>query len=204
MERFTEKYTVDASGCWNWIAGRIGTGYGLLRVSGKAVLSHRWSYEHHTGKPIPPGLVIDHLCRNPRCVNPAHLECVTMRVNTERGVLYQTLTANAKNRTHCKRGHELFGDNLLRDSRGHRACRSCRAEHAKEWSSKNRERVNALQRIRRENAPKMARTPIYRDCPNCHTTFAIRRSDQIHCSNACMKKAWRKRTCNNQLERKTQ
>lgn len=38
-----------------------------------------------TGTKIAPGMHIDHKCRNPRCVNPAHLEPVTPSENMRRG-----------------------------------------------------------------------------------------------------------------------
>lgn len=59
-------------------------GYGRLHVEGSKVWAHRYSYEMLTG-PIPDGLVIDHLCRNRACVNPAHMEPVTSRENLRRG-----------------------------------------------------------------------------------------------------------------------
>lgn len=73
--------------CWIWQRYVNRTGYGRLKRSGKhgpAMLAHRWYYELHRG-PIPAGLQLDHLCRNPRCVNPAHLEPVLPRVNARRG-----------------------------------------------------------------------------------------------------------------------
>jgi hypothetical protein len=48
------------------------------------IRAHRFAYELLVG-PIPEGLVIDHLCRNRRCVNPAHLEPVTAEENWRRG-----------------------------------------------------------------------------------------------------------------------
>ena len=48
------------------------------------VLAHRVYYERHVG-PVPEGLELDHLCRNPGCVNPEHLEPVTHAENIRRG-----------------------------------------------------------------------------------------------------------------------
>lgn len=157
-ERFAGKYVIDESGCWNWTGCLNSRGYGQFVADGRVNLAHRWSYEHNSGREILPGRVIDHLCRNPRCVNPAHLDCVTMRENTERGVLYQTLSSNAKKKTHCKRGHELFGPNLRIDGRGHRSCRTCASEHSKTWKAANRDRVNALQKLRRNASRPKAPT----------------------------------------------
>ena len=48
---------------------------------------------------IPQGLVIDHLCRNKSCVNPAHLEAVTNTENVLRG---EAPSAKAARKTHCQ------------------------------------------------------------------------------------------------------
>jgi hypothetical protein len=71
------------TGCWNWI-GAKSQGYGVMRKEKKTVLAHRYNYEEKKGK-IPKGMFIDHLCRNPTCVNPDHLEVVTPRENVRRG-----------------------------------------------------------------------------------------------------------------------
>jgi len=70
--------------CWNWEGIKDPEGYGIRRIGDKGVRAHRWSYEHHVG-PIPEGKVIDHLCSNPSCVNPSHLEPVDQKVNRQRG-----------------------------------------------------------------------------------------------------------------------
>lgn len=67
-------------GMWN-----DGKGYRKVRWGAKVALyAHRAMYEIDVG-PIPEGLVLDHGCRVHRCCNPAHLEPVTVEVNTARG-----------------------------------------------------------------------------------------------------------------------
>lgn len=71
-------------GCWLWTGALNSAGYGHFAREGLGVVAHRWFYEQANG-PIPAGLVLDHVCRTPRCVNPAHLEAVTNAENCRRG-----------------------------------------------------------------------------------------------------------------------
>src|SRR3989304_2992011 len=78
----------------------IRSGYGRVWCNGRMQMVHRLIYEALVG-PIPNGLTIDHLCRVRRCVNPDHMEPVTMLVNCLRG---EGPTAKQARQTHCKNG----------------------------------------------------------------------------------------------------
>lgn len=80
----TAKVDVTADGCWAWKGAKTPTGYGVVSIERRARKAHRYSYLHLVG-PVPDGLVLDHLCRNRACVNPAHMEPVTQRTNVLRG-----------------------------------------------------------------------------------------------------------------------
>lgn len=66
-----------ATPCWIWQRSRVSTGYGMLRRDGKGILAHRAYYEAARG-PIPPGHQVHHLCGNQPCVNPNHLEALSV------------------------------------------------------------------------------------------------------------------------------
>ena len=125
-ERFDAKWTRSrSSACMQWIGALTTAGYGQISIAGQLKYAHRVAYERWVG-PIPVGLVIDHLCRNPSCVNPVHLEPVSNRENVLRGVAPSA--KNAK-KTHCKNGHPLSGENLSVRNKGHRTERHCKACH---------------------------------------------------------------------------
>ena len=81
-------YKIDhATGCWEWQKSKL-RGYGMLSLNGKDTWAHR-AYWIAANGPVPEGrhVVIDHLCRNPGCVNPKHLEAVEQATNVHRGSL---------------------------------------------------------------------------------------------------------------------
>jgi len=73
----------DPSGCWLWTGTQNGKGYGKMVWRGRKCGAHRVSYAL-LKSPLTEGLELDHLCRVRACVNPAHLEQVTSRVNSLR------------------------------------------------------------------------------------------------------------------------
>lgn len=83
MGKDTPEVVIDAvSGCWIWQRSISKDGYG--RCKGGGGYAHRHYFEKYCG-PIPPGRVIDHLCRNRACVNPHHLDSVPQVINALRG-----------------------------------------------------------------------------------------------------------------------
>src|ERR1035437_3014013 len=113
---------VPIVGCWLWTAAVDKDGYGLFKLSGRMVRAHRFAYEQAKG-PIPHGLTLDHLCRVRCCVNPAHLEVVTVRENTLRG--NGPAGRNAR-KTHCKQGHPYTESNTYqRHTERERICKTC-------------------------------------------------------------------------------
>lgn len=122
------KYEVTQASCIEWWGPRqeakrtAKSGYGYVYVGRRRIPAHRAAYIL-TGRPLTDEDVVDHLCRNPCCVNPAHLEAVSNVENVMRG---DSPPAKNANKTHCERGHPLSGANIY-NYRGRRHCRRCRS-----------------------------------------------------------------------------
>lgn len=114
--------------CWLWRGNLNPYGYGrFYSTTFTSNLAHRVSCELANG-PIPAGLVIDHLCQQRSCVNPAHLEAVTQAVNVSRQRFFNGRAA----RTHCPQGHPYSEGNLyVRPGGSGRGCRVCRVDAVK-------------------------------------------------------------------------
>ena len=116
--RFWSKVSVHESGCWVWSAAKNALGYGRFRLSQprRMVLPHVHAFVVFCGE-VPPGKELDHLCRNPSCVNPAHLEPVTHQVNMQRSA--------PATRECCPQGHPYTAENTYMEG-SKRHCRVCR------------------------------------------------------------------------------
>lgn len=131
IEKIKARVTVDAdSGCWIW-GGKIDpNGYGRCYNPATQAegLAHRVAYVAAVGR-IPEGLTLDHLCRETRCVNPDHLEPVTLAENIKRA---------AQTRTHCPKGHPFDEANTGKGYRGSRRCLTCHREGQREYMKRRR------------------------------------------------------------------
>ncbi len=117
-----ERVVVCPSSCWIWTDVLDKDGYGIVQHTvnyvKQHIRAHRMSYEYHVG-PIPKGLCLDHLCRTRSCVNPRHLEAVSIRENVKRG--------GWSLKTHCPKGHPYDEENTyLSPGKNHRQCIACK------------------------------------------------------------------------------
>ena len=117
-ERFWAKVEkLPGDGCWFWRGAHKAHGYGHLNRGGRWLLAHRYAYEILIG-PIPAGLELDHLCYEPSCVRPAHLEPVSRAENAKRAAERRTSA--------CPAGHPYTPENTYRWKGGNqRSCRTC-------------------------------------------------------------------------------
>lgn len=121
--RFRTKASLQPTGCIEWQASTNGR-YGKFWFMGSLVYAHRLAFRLFKGA-IPAGYQVDHLCRNPRCVNPWHLEAVTPGENVRRS----DAGARERAKTHCSNGHPY---DMWETGR---RCRRCRLEYFR-WYNK--------------------------------------------------------------------
>lgn len=121
--------------CWPWAAARHASGHGRFKSpDGRHESAHLSVYRYFVGE-VPDGMELDHLCHtrdescpggstcpHRGCVNPAHLEPVTVKENRLRGRSFSAVNAR---KTHCPQNHPLGGDNLVASKLPWRVCKTC-------------------------------------------------------------------------------
>ncbi len=130
--RFLARVVVPANlmtDCWGWTGHVKKSGYTMFTIGRVPDYAHRIMFRMVGGE-LVDGLELDHRCRNPGCVNPAHLEQVTHKENMRRS--YNAI------KTHCMRGHEFTPENTRRYAGGRR-CRLCASAYQQEWKAQRRQ-----------------------------------------------------------------
>lgn len=122
-ERVLSKIAVGES-CWEWLGWKNDLGYGYIYWEGRDRPAHRIICQIVMGETFGRGIDVDHLCKNPGCVNPSHLEPVTHRTNIRRG--------RAATKTACKYGHDWTDPaNVYIRKNGYRWCAECARQYCK-------------------------------------------------------------------------
>lgn len=143
-KRFFQRINIE-DGCWIWKGVITPRGYASFyyQINGvnKIISCHRAAYMDFIGS-IPAGLTLDHLCRNKSCVNPSHLEPVTMRENILRS---ESPPARNHRKVFCQKQHEFSPQNTYVRDDGQRECRICKRAIQTVWRNKRRlERRNKV------------------------------------------------------------
>lgn len=135
-DRFFGKVYASDDGCWIWTAYLNEAGYGQFGDQGRVHLAHRWAWVHLRGD-LPPDLTLDHLCRTPSCVNPWHMEPVSLAENIRRAA---TVRNYGPPMTVCGNGHPLNKENAYQrpGRRNSLACRACMREYQRNYAARRR------------------------------------------------------------------
>ena len=128
LENYIER--IPFGGCWIWMK-HLRNGYGSAWHIGSQEYAHRISYWLFRGH-IPVDKLVLHTCDNKCCINPNHLY---LGSHIDNSVDYWSRVGKHYNseKTSCKHGHELSGNNLIIDKRGDRLCRECNRIRSAEW-----------------------------------------------------------------------
>lgn len=88
LTTFNSKLRANSNGCLEWMASLRSNGYGQVRCRlpgeprARVHSAHRASWVLHNGA-IPEGMCVLHRCDNPRCCNPEHLFCGSLKDNAD-------------------------------------------------------------------------------------------------------------------------
>jgi len=80
VQRLFDRMGSPENTCWTWQGSLEDERYGSFAFDGTTTKVHRLVYDTFLG-PIPDGFEVDHICTNPACVNPKHLQVVSSSEN---------------------------------------------------------------------------------------------------------------------------
>lgn len=131
-ERAATRWEADGD-CWISTHSTASHGYAQIGWSSpderKIVLAHRASWEHSMG-PVPLGYTLDHLCKQKRCVNPAHLRILPNYENARRTAGRDWPLGQ------CAHGHPN-SESYVQPA-GKRICRPCKKRWYADFAEKHR------------------------------------------------------------------
>lgn len=109
-ERLAARIVEKGEGCWEVSGYVLPNGYVQFktRVNGKlqSITAHRLAYELAHG-PIPEGLVVMHLCDNPRCARVEHLRVGTQADNIHDSIQKGRYNAFGRQRLNAEQVREI-------------------------------------------------------------------------------------------------
>ncbi|WP_412753863.1 HNH endonuclease [Krasilnikovia sp. M28-CT-15] len=97
IDRLLARRRIDERGCWIWTGAKV-RGYGVASIGKQTRYVHRVMFELAVN-PLTEGMTVDHLCRQPSCFNPDHLEQVSRAENARR------VPQPGRRRRTCRNGH---------------------------------------------------------------------------------------------------
>ena len=127
-----------STGCIEYEGTRCRLGYGQFPINKVNKIASRIAWMVFCG-PIPKGKLVLHNCDNPPCCNVEHLRLGTHEENMADMVARGRGRNSKVEKTHCKSGHLLSGDNLyINPFKGQRVCRTCMVKFRKKYEERKR------------------------------------------------------------------
>ena len=142
-ERLNAGLAAMPNGCLEWTKSVVLGGYGQIKVNGKQLKTHRFSWELAHG-PIPEGMFVCHHCDNPPCCQTDPTEGypdghLFLGTSADNMADRDTKGRHGQSKkTHCKQGHPFDEVNTYITSQGARNCRTCKATARAKYNQKQR------------------------------------------------------------------
>lgn len=141
-----DRIEVSKCGCWNWTGwtnkkrGGIGrhAPYGVFQRNRKVVTAHRYFYEIANGIVLDNTVHVHHKCKNTLCVNPDHLERITIEDHSRLHNSLGPTNEIIKTRKTCANGHEWTEETTYVCPKGIRGCKICRLDALRRFQAKGK------------------------------------------------------------------